>query len=61
MTQLYTESYAYDPAGNMLSQSRTGSATRHFGMGGFTPEQWQDKVDAFGPGNSRTGATRATA
>ena len=50
VTQIYSEGYEYDPAGNMLSQSRTGSATRHFGMSGFTPEQWQDKVDAFRAG-----------
>ena len=47
ITRVYTERYTYDPAGNMLNQSRTGSATRYFGIGGFTPEQWQTKVTTF--------------
>jgi len=44
LTQTYTEQYAYDPAGNMLTTSRSGSAKRYFGMAGFTPKQWQDKL-----------------
>ena len=47
LTARYQEAYAYDPAGNMLSMlhrslGNGGAAwTRHFGMGGMTPDQWQ--------------------
>lgn len=44
LTRPYTEEYRYDPAGNLLSlkHGQNGIAwTRHFGLGGFTPQQWQ--------------------
>jgi RHS repeat-associated protein len=44
LTKGYWESYAYDPTGNMveLKHGRNGNVswTRHFGMGGRTPQQW---------------------
>jgi RHS repeat-associated protein len=46
LTRLYIEAYRYDPAGNLLSIShrQNGSAwARHFGMGGLTPQQWQQE------------------
>ncbi|MBB3188945.1 SpvB/TcaC N-terminal domain-containing protein [Halomonas cerina] len=46
LTAPYREEYAYDPAGNMLSLTHrhNGNAwTRHFGMGGMTPEQWNNE------------------
>jgi RHS repeat-associated protein len=46
-TRPYVETYAYDPAGNMLFLSHGGLWTRNFGMAGFTPRAWQDKVDDF--------------
>lgn len=42
-TRAYTETYAYDPAGNLveLHHASTGGAwTRHFGMGGLDPSAW---------------------
>ncbi|MCE7985211.1 MAG: hypothetical protein DYG89_28905 [Caldilinea sp. CFX5] len=42
-TQLYSEQYSYDPAGNMLAMHHAGNSgawTRHFGMGGLTPQVW---------------------
>jgi RHS repeat-associated protein len=47
LTQVYTERFTYDPAGNLLRLSRTGHSTRYSGMSGFTPRQWEDKVDDF--------------
>ena len=47
LTARYQEAYAYDPAGNMLmmqhrSLDNSGAPwTRHFGMGGMTPDRWQ--------------------
>ena len=44
MTSLYVETYAYDPAGNMLTlmhQNGSTSWTRSSGMGGLSPQQWQ--------------------
>lgn len=46
LTCLYTEKYSYDPAGNMvlLKHQTNGDAwTRHFGMGGLTPQQWSQE------------------
>jgi RHS repeat-associated protein len=43
LTVKYREEYAYDPAGNMvlLKHRQNGNPwTRHFGMGGLTPQQW---------------------
>src|SRR6185436_3237517 len=43
LSSIYAEAYAYDPAGNMLSLKHVNSGvawTRHFGMGGLTPQQW---------------------
>lgn len=52
LTALYRETYAYDPAGNMVELAhqqavpRNGGSewnttwTRRFGMGAMTPEQW---------------------
>ncbi|MDM5177476.1 SpvB/TcaC N-terminal domain-containing protein [Massilia sp. DJPM01] len=48
MTSLYDEDYAYDAAGNMLKliHRRDGASvwSRHFGMAGFNPAQWNDKI-----------------
>ncbi len=46
LTALYREEYAYDPAGNMLSLKHRNNGnpwTRHFGMGGLTPQQWNQE------------------
>jgi len=46
LTAIYKEEYTYDPAGNPLSlkHSTNGSAwTRHFGMGGLSPQQWNQQ------------------
>jgi RHS repeat-associated protein len=43
LTELYTETYRYDPAGNMLElayQAGSGGWTRVFGMGGLPADQW---------------------
>jgi RHS repeat-associated protein len=47
LTSHYWEEYVYDPAGNLLALKHSGDWTRRFGMAGFTPEEWQNKVDAF--------------
>ena len=43
-TKPYREDYQYDPAGNMLAMSHsfngTPGWTRHFGMGGLPPKEW---------------------
>lgn len=57
-TQIYTEAYDYDPASNMLSLNHTGGWTRRFGMAGFTPKQWQDKVSVFLAGGSPAWGTQ---
>ncbi len=49
LTEGYTETYRYDPAGNMLAlhyHAPSGQWTRRFGMTGFTPEQWSEKLAA---------------
>jgi RHS repeat-associated protein len=49
LTEGYTETYRYDPAGNMLAlhyHAPSGQWTRRFGMAGFTPEQWREKLAA---------------
>lgn len=56
-TRIYTETYAYDVAGNMLTMNH-GMWTRHFGMAGFTPKQWQDKVSVFLAGGSPAWGTQ---
>jgi RHS repeat-associated protein len=44
LTSGYWESYAYDPAGNIVELKHGTNGvpawTRHFGMGGRTPQQW---------------------
>ena len=43
LTEYYTETYNYDPAGNMLVlrySAASGSWTRSFGIDGLPPEQW---------------------
>lgn len=43
LTERYTETYRYDPPGNLLELSYTttsGTWTRRFGMGGLPPEKW---------------------
>jgi RHS repeat-associated protein len=52
LTQRYHEEYAYDPAGNKLSLKHSGGWTRHFGMAGFTPKQWRERVETFLAGGS---------
>ncbi|MBV7332280.1 VCBS repeat-containing protein [Chloroflexi bacterium TSY] len=67
LTTTYREEYSYDPAGNMLTlghYTNGQSWTRHFGMGGLTPDawdrQWQDhlgdEVWHNAPGNRLTHA-----
>lgn len=56
-TRTYTETYAYDVAGNMLTMNH-GVWTRHFGMAGFTPKQWQEKVSDFLAGGSPAWGTQ---
>ena len=54
LTALYTETYRYDPASNLLSlghQSASTSWVRRFGMSGLTPDQW----DAAWPTHLGTG------
>jgi RHS repeat-associated protein len=48
LSSLYREDYAYDPSGNMVSLRHTGNNawTRHFGMGGLSPQQWQQEWQA---------------
>jgi RHS repeat-associated protein len=56
LTVRYWETYDYDPAGNMLKVAHGGNGTadwaRHFGISGFTPKEWKDKVFAFVAGGS---------
>jgi RHS repeat-associated protein len=42
LTERYKETYAYDPAGNLLSLGFLGGTqwTREFGLGGLQPGQW---------------------
>lgn len=43
LTEHYTETYRYDPSGNLLelsSMAASGNWTRRFGMGGLPPEKW---------------------
>ena len=47
LTRVYWETYRYDPAGNMLELSHSNGWTRRFGMAGFTPRTWNDKVVDF--------------
>jgi RHS repeat-associated protein len=49
LTSIYSEAYAYDPVGNMISLAHTGTGSswsRQFGIGGFTPQQWQQQWPA---------------
>ena len=54
MTSLYEERYEYDPAGNMLRLKHrldgTTGWSRYFGMAGFKPMEWKDKVADFRSG-----------
>jgi RHS repeat-associated protein len=67
LTTGYWESYAYDPAGNLIAMQHASGAVaswiRNFGIGGFTPaqwdQQWQAHLGAAGgwptpPGNQLT-------
>jgi RHS repeat-associated protein len=58
VTQIYAETYEYDPANNMLSLNHSGGWTRCFGMGGFTPREWQEKVSDFSAGGSPAWGTQ---
>jgi RHS repeat-associated protein len=49
LTRRYTEEYLYDPAGNLVllrHRVSNNTWTRHFGMGGLTPQQWQQEWHA---------------
>ena len=49
LTGRYTERFEYDPAGNMLALHYDAAGThwaRRFGMSGFTPKQWAEKLAA---------------
>jgi RHS repeat-associated protein len=56
MTSTYAERYEYDPAGNMLKLMHTGDGnngwSRCFGMAGFTPKVWKEKVAGFLAGDA---------
>lgn len=44
MTALYTESYTYDPIGDLVTlrhQTAAATWTRDYGFGGLQPQQWQ--------------------
>ena len=58
LTLEYWEAYQYDPAGNMLALSHSNNWTRRFGMAGFTPKQWQEKVSDFLAGGSPAWGTQ---
>ncbi len=48
ITAIYTEEYAYDPVGNMvtLTKHNNGNSwTRYFGMGGRNPFQWRQEYE----------------
>ncbi|MBX9849357.1 MAG: hypothetical protein K2X64_08680 [Rhodocyclaceae bacterium] len=55
MTSMYEEGYKYDPAGNMLRLNHTKAGgtgwSRHFGMAGFKPKEWKEKIADFLGGN----------
>ncbi len=54
LTEHYTQTYTYDPAGNMLKMhysAPSGQWTRRFGMGGFTPGEWQEKLSTLPAGH----------
>nr|WP_320190734.1 SpvB/TcaC N-terminal domain-containing protein [uncultured Desulfobacter sp.] len=49
-TESYTQTYSYDPAGNMLFMhynATGGKWKRKYGMSGFTPAQWSEKISAL--------------
>ena len=57
MTSLYEERYEYDPAGNILRlihrrDSAVTGWSRHFGMAGFKPKEWKEKVAGFFSGST---------
>ncbi|CAN5782747.1 hypothetical protein BH18ACI4_BH18ACI4_20010 [soil metagenome] len=58
LTREYWEAYDYDPAGNMLALKHSNNWTRRFGMAGFTPKQWQEKVSDFLAGGSPAWGTQ---
>ena len=65
LTEAYTENFSYDPAGNMLRlhySAGSGQWTRRFGMSGFTPRQWNDRLDTApaGPGGFGNEGNRLT-
>ena len=56
MTSAYRERYEYDPAGNMIAlRHGAGSASnwvRYFGMSGFSPQSWLQKLTDWKQGNA---------
>lgn len=49
-TRRYIETYTYDPADNLLRLWHDSGGTqraRYFGMSGFTPAVWRDKVASY--------------
>ena len=58
-TRVYNETYTYDPVGNMLAIHH-GGWNRHFGMAGFTPKEWKDKVSDFAAGGSPLWGTQGS-
>jgi len=58
LTHEYWEVYQYDPAGNMLALKHSNNWTRRFGMAGFTPRQWKEKVTDFLAGGSPAWGTQ---
>ena len=65
LTWVYKEEYDYDPAGNMLllrHSTNGGAWTRRFGMGGLTPQQWNQQWSAnFNVGGGMAQSARESA
>lgn len=52
LTRRFADQYQYDPTGNLLSMrhvQNAGTWVRRFGVGGYTPQEWQSQwVSHFG-------------
>jgi len=56
-TQIYSETYEYDPSGNILRLAHSSGWSRYFGYGGLTPQQWRASVDTFLAGGGAVGGS----
>jgi RHS repeat-associated protein len=64
LTEAYTETYGYDPAGNLLQLTRAAggsSAIRRFGIGGLPPAQWANAANNRVTSLQRGGSTHSYA